>query len=102
MSKANDRDPTFMQFMDDGSPKIVCEHCAGWFAVSLPIDVTAYAKMINAFARAHRRCALDAQKAALVQRQDNEGGRCTHQPVTKTNCSRGKSGRSGCSWAPMA
>lgn len=66
MSKASDRDPTFMQFMDDGSPKIVCEHCASWFAVSLPIDVTAYAKMIQAFARAHRRCAVDAQKSALL------------------------------------
>ena len=66
MPKANDRDPTFMQFMDDGSPKIVCEHCAGWFAVSLPIDVTAYAKMINAFARAHQRCAKEAKTAALV------------------------------------
>jgi hypothetical protein len=60
------QDPTFLQLMDDGSPKIVCEHCNGWFAVSLPIDVTAYAKMINVFARAHKRCAADQPAPSLL------------------------------------
>lgn len=52
-------DPTRMSVMDDGSPKIVCQHCGGWFAVSLPIEVVAYAAMIKAFTRAHRVCSAE-------------------------------------------
>lgn len=59
-------DPTFLQIMDDGSPKIVCEHCKSWFAVSLPIDVTVYAKMINAFSKAHRRCTAEQPAPSLL------------------------------------
>lgn len=62
-------DPTFLQLMEDGSPKIVCEHCKSWFAVSLPIDVGAYAKMINIFAKAHRRCAAEQTEPALLYRK---------------------------------